>query len=286
MCAVLIHQLSCHVSGSPQRKPRKRARERRYLMATANPTHGLHAPGSILKKASGWLIAIGVFFIILGILAIAEPLVAGLAITFLVGWLLIVGGAVHFVAAFAGGGAARVIVQILIGVVYLAGGLYFLTHTLLGLGTLTLARGHHPRRSRLRNRLLFSSPWIARLQLAAHQRTHHPLGRGSHLVSLALQLRLGHRHPGRRKPPNDRHLPRNDRHGRPKSPSPRLAAVSESLLPSEPTDRDRLQRLQAVMHAGHPPPPARLPAHRHPFAAHHTRRGLNRKFVFVPHRLA
>jgi len=107
-------------------------------MATANPTHGLHAPGSILKKASGWLIAIGVFFIILGILAIAEPLVAGLAITFLVGWLLIVGGAVHFVAAFAGGGAARVIVQILIGVVYLAGGLYFLTHTLLGLGTLTL----------------------------------------------------------------------------------------------------------------------------------------------------
>lgn len=107
-------------------------------MATANPTHGLHAPGSILKKASGWLIAIGVLFIILGILAIAEPLVAGLAVAFLVGWLLIVGGVAHFIAAFGGGGASRVIVQVLIGVVYVAGGFYFLTHTLLGLGTLTL----------------------------------------------------------------------------------------------------------------------------------------------------
>ena len=107
-------------------------------MATANPTHGLHAPGSIIKKASGWLIAVGVLFIILGILAIAEPLVAGLAIAFLVGWLLIIGGAVHFIAAFGGGGVWRVLVQVLIGAVYAVGGVYFLTHPLLGLGTLTL----------------------------------------------------------------------------------------------------------------------------------------------------
>jgi len=107
-------------------------------MATANPTHGLRAPGTIVKKASGWLIAIGLVFIFLGILAVAEPLVAGLAIVFLVGWLLIIGGGAHFVAAFGGGGLWRVIVQVLIGIVYVAGGVYFLTHTLLGLGTLTL----------------------------------------------------------------------------------------------------------------------------------------------------
>ena len=107
-------------------------------MATANSTGGLHGPGAIIKKAGGWLIAIGVLFIILGIMAIAEPLVAGLAIAFVVGWLLIIGGVMHFVAAFGGGGAWRVIVQLLIGLVYLVGGVYFLTHTLLGLGTLTL----------------------------------------------------------------------------------------------------------------------------------------------------
>ena len=107
-------------------------------MSTANPTHGLRAPGTIVKRASGWLIAIGLVFILLGILAIAEPFVAGLAIVFLVGWLLIIGGSAHFVAAFCGGGLWRVIVQVLIGIVYVAGGVYFLTHTLLGLGTLTL----------------------------------------------------------------------------------------------------------------------------------------------------
>ena len=107
-------------------------------MATANPTEGLRGPATLIKKASGWFIAIGVVFIILGLLAIAEPLVAGLAITFLVGWLLIIGGIVHFVAAFGGGGAWRVITQVLIGIVYLAGGIYFVRNPVLGLGTLTL----------------------------------------------------------------------------------------------------------------------------------------------------
>jgi len=95
-------------------------------------------PGSLLSKASSWLIAIGVLFIILGTLAIAEPFVAGLAMAFLVGWLLMIGGVAHFIAAFAGGGLWRVLAQLLIGVVYFAGGLYFLTHPLLALGTLTL----------------------------------------------------------------------------------------------------------------------------------------------------
>ena len=73
-------------------------------MATANPAMGLHGPG-IIKKASGWFIAIAVVFIILGIMAIAEPAVAGLAVAILVGWLLILGGVAHLVATFAGGGA-------------------------------------------------------------------------------------------------------------------------------------------------------------------------------------
>jgi uncharacterized membrane protein HdeD (DUF308 family) len=107
-------------------------------MATANPTAGLHGTGSILKTASGWLIAIGVLFIILGIMAIMEPFVAGLAIAFLVGWLLIIGGVFHFIAALGGGGAWRAMVQVLLGILYVAGGVYFLTHTLQALGTLTL----------------------------------------------------------------------------------------------------------------------------------------------------
>jgi len=107
-------------------------------MATANPTEGLHGASTIIKKASGWFIGMAVVFIVLGMLAIIEPGVAGLAVTILVGWLLIFGGVAHLVAAFSGGGAGRVLWQILIGVVYIVGGGYFLMHPLLGLGTLTL----------------------------------------------------------------------------------------------------------------------------------------------------
>jgi len=110
-------------------------------MATANPTEGLRGTGTIIKKASGWFIGMAVLFILLGMMAIIEPGVAALAVTILVGWLLIFGGVAHLVAAFSGGGAARVVWQVLIGIVYIVGGFYFLAHPLLALGTMTLLLG-------------------------------------------------------------------------------------------------------------------------------------------------
>ncbi len=107
-------------------------------MATSNATAGLRGPGELVKKATGWFIAIGVLFIVLGIFAIAEPFAAGLGVTLLVGWLLVIGAVAHFIAAFKGGGAKHVILQLLVGIVYLIGGLYFLTHTIMGVSTLTL----------------------------------------------------------------------------------------------------------------------------------------------------
>jgi len=106
-------------------------------MASANPSEGLRGPG-IIKKASGWFIAMSVIFILLGMAAIVEPGVAGLAVTFLVGWLLIFGGIVHIVSAFSGGETGRVIWRVILAIVYLVGGYYFLKHPLLALGTLTL----------------------------------------------------------------------------------------------------------------------------------------------------
>jgi uncharacterized membrane protein HdeD (DUF308 family) len=107
-------------------------------MATANPAQGLQGPLRTAKKVTGWYIAAAVLFIVLGMFAIIEPAVAGLGVTLLVGWLLIFGGIAHLVAAFKGGGAKHVILQILIGIVYLIGGLYSLVHPLLAVGTLTL----------------------------------------------------------------------------------------------------------------------------------------------------
>ena len=107
-------------------------------MATANPAQGLRSPLGVAKKITGWYIAAAVLFIVLGIFAIIEPGVAGLGVTLLVGWLLLFGAVMHFIAAFKGGGAKQVIFQVLIGIVYLIGGIYFLTHTVMAIGTLTL----------------------------------------------------------------------------------------------------------------------------------------------------
>jgi len=107
-------------------------------MATANPTQGLRGPAEAAKKITGWYIAAAALLIVLGIFGIIEPGIAGLGVTLLVGWLLIFASVMHFVAAFKGGGAKQVLFQVLVGLVYLIGGGYFLTHTIMGVATLTL----------------------------------------------------------------------------------------------------------------------------------------------------
>lgn len=136
-------------------------------MATANASQGLRGPAAAAKKVTGWFIAMAVLFIILGILAIIEPGVAGLAVTLLVGWLLIFGGVAHFVTAFKGGGTKQVLWQVLIGIVYLIGGYYFVTHPIMGIGTLTLllagiilAEGVIEIVAYFRTRLLGGSWWL------------------------------------------------------------------------------------------------------------------------------
>jgi uncharacterized membrane protein HdeD (DUF308 family) len=132
----------------------------------------------MIKKTSGWSIGIAVVFIVLGMLSIIEPGVAGLAVTVLVGWLLIFGGAAHFIAAFSGGGAGRVIWQVLIGIVYVLGGFYFVIHPLLGLGSLTLL-------------LAIFILMAAVFEAIAYFRTRGAHGSGWLLVNAVITLLLG-----------------------------------------------------------------------------------------------
>jgi len=95
--------------------------------------------GSDVHRATGWSMALSVLMIIAGILAIVSPFVAGIAITRLVGWLLLFSGVLHFVYAFRGGTVAAVIWEILVGIVYLVIGGFILLNTAAGLATLTFA---------------------------------------------------------------------------------------------------------------------------------------------------
>jgi uncharacterized membrane protein HdeD (DUF308 family) len=92
----------------------------------------------LLGRSGGWLFALGLAFIVLGAIAIVEPLVAGLALALLVGWLLVFGGVAHAIAAFSGGGASRVAWQAVLAFIYIVGGVYFIMNPVIGLGSLTL----------------------------------------------------------------------------------------------------------------------------------------------------
>ena len=52
---------------------------------------------TFVKKSVGWSIALSVLMIVAGILAIASPLAAGIAVNVIVAWLLVFSGCVHLV---------------------------------------------------------------------------------------------------------------------------------------------------------------------------------------------
>jgi uncharacterized membrane protein HdeD (DUF308 family) len=92
-----------------------------------------------VHTASTWPVFLSVVMIAAGLLAIGVPLVAGVALTSLVAWLLVLGGVLHLAFAWRGHTAAGVVWESLLGFAYGAIGFYILAHPLVGLESLTLA---------------------------------------------------------------------------------------------------------------------------------------------------
>jgi uncharacterized membrane protein HdeD (DUF308 family) len=92
-----------------------------------------------IRQSTTWSIVLSVLMMVSGVLAIAIPPLAGLAVTVMFGWLLIVTGALHLGFAWRGHGAAAVIGEILVAALYAALGFYMLARPVAGLASLTLA---------------------------------------------------------------------------------------------------------------------------------------------------
>jgi uncharacterized membrane protein HdeD (DUF308 family) len=90
------------------------------------------------RHASGWSIVWGVLLILLGLLATAAPFLAAVAVSVVIGWLIVLAGVVHIVVAFHSHGAGSVIWKLLVGIAYLCFGGYVLVHPVLGVASLTL----------------------------------------------------------------------------------------------------------------------------------------------------
>src|SRR5271165_2624981 len=91
-----------------------------------------------LKRASGWSITLAILMILAGILAISAPLYAGVVITFVVAWTAIFNGGFQLVYGFRAQTGGRMVLEILLGLLYIVAGVYILMHPQRGLLALTL----------------------------------------------------------------------------------------------------------------------------------------------------
>ena len=93
---------------------------------------------TFVKKSVGWSILLSVLMLVTGILAIASPVAAGIAVNLLVACLLVFSGCVHLVFAWYRRSAGGFLWELLVGILYIVTGVYMLMHPLAGLASLTI----------------------------------------------------------------------------------------------------------------------------------------------------
>jgi uncharacterized membrane protein HdeD (DUF308 family) len=91
-----------------------------------------------IQRAVGWSIVLSVLMIVVGVLAIIVPPASGIAVTILVGWLMVFNGGSHIAFAWHTHRAGGLFWEILPGVLYIVAGGYVLLHPMAGLESLTL----------------------------------------------------------------------------------------------------------------------------------------------------
>ncbi len=96
------------------------------------------AQDSVASLGSGGSIVWAILLIVFGVLAIALPLATSIGVLIVLSWLLVFSGAFQFIHAFRSHGAGSIAWKLLVAVLYLAAGLYFLMHPLLGVASFTL----------------------------------------------------------------------------------------------------------------------------------------------------
>ena len=132
---------------------------------------------TIAKKSTGWAVVLSLLMVLAGILAIVHPGAAGLALTLLITWLLIINGVFHIVFAWQTPTKAGFIWELLLGIVYGAAGIYLLARPLVALAALTLvlalylfAEGILELILWFRSRALPHSSWMLLLKLLGFSR--------------------------------------------------------------------------------------------------------------------
>ncbi|MDE1156296.1 MAG: DUF308 domain-containing protein [Acidobacteriaceae bacterium] len=97
----------------------------------------------IARESVNWSIGLSVLMILVGAVALAVPFAAGIALTSIIAWVLMILGVVHFWFAWHTRGAGAHIWEGIVAALYLFAGFFLFTHPLVGLVTITLLLGSY-----------------------------------------------------------------------------------------------------------------------------------------------
>lgn len=109
------------------------------MSTQTNAAGGMRPYGlEVVKEYWKWFLALGILLIVLGVLAIALPAFAALAVEIFLGWLLLIGGVAQCIHAFSARRWGGFLLQLLNGALYIVAGALLLAFPLQGVLTLTL----------------------------------------------------------------------------------------------------------------------------------------------------
>ena len=91
-----------------------------------------------IRRASGLSIVLGILMILAGMIAICAPLIAGVVIVYVVAWTAIFNGGAQLVYGFRAHSGGRLVLEVLLGLLYIVAGVFILMHPAGGLLALTL----------------------------------------------------------------------------------------------------------------------------------------------------
>jgi uncharacterized membrane protein HdeD (DUF308 family) len=95
--------------------------------------------GALTTIGSGKSIVWAILLVVFGFLAIALPFATSWGVVVIIAWLIVFSGGFQFIHAFQSKGIGSVVWKLLVAVLYLIVGIYFLLNPLLGVAAFTFA---------------------------------------------------------------------------------------------------------------------------------------------------
>ena len=91
-----------------------------------------------MQKSWGWILALGIVSVVLGMVALVVPMVVTLGMDLFIGCLLLIGGIAQLIHTFGSRGWDGPLLRILMGILSALAGVILLTRPLTGILTLTI----------------------------------------------------------------------------------------------------------------------------------------------------